>query len=220
MSSSLTHLRDRVYQELKHEIVTGVLAPGEWLQEAPLAERFETSKTPVREGLARLVHDDLVRVFPRVGYVVTDVTVEDAQAVLEFRQMLEVAGAERAARYITEAELEQLEALAAVTVRPNEPETYPDFLERNRRFHLLIAQASRNRYLVDALDRHYDKVDRLLHYRVELGDAEVQRFETEHQSSLAPLRERHAKRAVEALTAELHRTRDEVIAVLIARGGR
>src|SRR5436190_1701331 len=108
MPASYTLLRDRVYAEIKEDILTGVLAPGQLLQEGQLAQRFKTSKTPVREALARLVQEDLLEAFPRVGYVVTDCTVEDAQAVLDFRAILEGAAIELAARYITEAELAQL----------------------------------------------------------------------------------------------------------------
>ena len=47
-------LTERVYDQLRHDIVTCVYQPGTELSEAILAQRFEVSKTPVREALAML----------------------------------------------------------------------------------------------------------------------------------------------------------------------
>jgi DNA-binding GntR family transcriptional regulator len=56
-------LPDRIYENLKEQIIRGRLAPASRLVEADLALRFGVSRTPVREVLARLV---------RESYVVTD----------------------------------------------------------------------------------------------------------------------------------------------------
>lgn len=216
MSASLTLLRDSVYEGIRQDILSGVLAPGERIQEAPLAKRFETSKTPVREALARLVQEGLLEVFPRVGYVVTDCPVEDAQVVLEFRCILELAAADLAARYITDAELTHLEAMSELDFRSRDPLTYREFFEQNRRFHRVIARASRNRYLDEAIERVFDKVDRLLHYRLDLSESDVERMRTEHRALVSALRTRDHEKVRDAVLLGLDKTRDEVLEALMA----
>jgi len=45
----------RVFQGVEEQIATGQLKDGEKLDEASLAERFQVSRTPVREALLQLV---------------------------------------------------------------------------------------------------------------------------------------------------------------------
>ncbi|MER5394094.1 GntR family transcriptional regulator, partial [Saccharopolyspora sp. NPDC002686] len=49
-----------VYDQLRAEIVDGTWEPGAALVELALAERYGTSRTPVREALRRLQQDGLV----------------------------------------------------------------------------------------------------------------------------------------------------------------
>ena len=53
-AGSALSLKERVYTELKQEIIRTRLPPGEIILEGNLAERFGVSKTPVREALAWL----------------------------------------------------------------------------------------------------------------------------------------------------------------------
>ena len=49
-----------VYDALRADILTLALKPGHLLDETSLAERFDMSRSPVREALIRLANDDLV----------------------------------------------------------------------------------------------------------------------------------------------------------------
>ncbi len=49
-----------VYETLRNEILSLALPPGQLLDETTLAERFDMSRSPVREALIRLGADELV----------------------------------------------------------------------------------------------------------------------------------------------------------------
>jgi DNA-binding GntR family transcriptional regulator len=91
-------LTERVYQALKQEIVDATLLPGQALAEPDLAERFGVSKTPVREALRLLVHEDLLLVLPRKGYVVRPLGFDEVREVFDLRVLLQPVVAARAAR--------------------------------------------------------------------------------------------------------------------------
>ena len=57
-------LTERVYAALKHDIVTGVLRPGQAVTENDLAGQYSASRTPVREVAVRLQEEGLVRIVP------------------------------------------------------------------------------------------------------------------------------------------------------------
>jgi len=62
---------DQIYQTLSQEILRFDHKPGDLLSEHYLCERFSISRTPVRSILQRLQENDLVRILPRKGSIVT-----------------------------------------------------------------------------------------------------------------------------------------------------
>lgn len=51
---------ESVYDTLRSEILALALQPGQLLDETTLAERFDMSRSPVREALIRLAGEELV----------------------------------------------------------------------------------------------------------------------------------------------------------------
>ncbi len=68
---------DRVYRQLREWLVNAVLPPGQFLSEPDLAERCQTSRTPVREALSRLAQDHWITGIRRKGYLVTPISVRE-----------------------------------------------------------------------------------------------------------------------------------------------
>lgn len=58
-------VRDRVYTQVKNAILTGVLLPGERLDEAELRDWLQVSGTPVRQALHTLSLEGLVQTAPQ-----------------------------------------------------------------------------------------------------------------------------------------------------------
>jgi DNA-binding GntR family transcriptional regulator len=144
----VTRKRSELIQEsLEDAIVTGKILPGTRLEEVELANRFDTSRTPVREALHKLAAAGLIQIMPRKGAIVPRV---EPQAVLEmFEVMAEMeAGAARlAARRLTDVDraaiqrtLEDCRA-AALNDAPD------DYYHRNEEFHQSIYRASHNLYM-------------------------------------------------------------------------
>lgn len=73
---------ERMVQQLKHDIVSGRLAPGDFLpSESDLAGQFAMSNKSVRQGLDILVEEGLIRKIPRVGNQVTETSGQAAATV-------------------------------------------------------------------------------------------------------------------------------------------
>jgi GntR family transcriptional regulator, rspAB operon transcriptional repressor len=86
-----------IYAQLRHEIVTLRLRPGERLSENELARRFGTSRAPVREALIRLIEDGLIDVRPQRGSFVSRISLQAMERARFVREALEVAIIRRAA---------------------------------------------------------------------------------------------------------------------------
>ena len=89
-------LTESVVKRLREAIVSGDFELGQPLSERQLAELLEVSKTPVREALAQLRLEGLVRILPQRGAFVFTLSQQEVVEICELRQALE-ASALRAA---------------------------------------------------------------------------------------------------------------------------
>jgi DNA-binding GntR family transcriptional regulator len=174
-------LTEKVYDQLRREILRCTLKPGADLSEAELAARFKVSKTPVREALAALRLDGLIRTFPRRGYQVSLITFGDVNSLFEVRTIIEAGAAELAAKRISDGELTELKRLAEVSYDPGTERTLSYFVNANRDFHLAIARASGNTRLVAALERQIDELERFFYLGATLRDVNTETNKEHHE---------------------------------------
>lgn len=149
---SNTPLRQQIYEALKNEILSGALTPGQVISEEALAERYGTSRTPVREVLTTLRRDGLMQYYPHRGYHVTVFKLDDLLDIFQVRMMIEPEAAYLAAGRVMPQDIEHLEALAHENASSNQPG------EVNLRLHRYIAELSGNRLLADLVEQINEKI--------------------------------------------------------------
>lgn len=74
---------------IKEQIITCALAPGAVIQVDEIAEHLGISKTPVREALLELQHDNYVNVVPRKRTTVSKISLRDLKDVYDARTLVE-----------------------------------------------------------------------------------------------------------------------------------
>ena len=103
-------LWETIADQIRTVILSGELAGGARLVETELAERFETSRGPVREALRELAREGLVAELPRRGTVVSTLTAHDLVEVYAVREAMELFAAKVVIARATDRELGSLEA--------------------------------------------------------------------------------------------------------------
>jgi DNA-binding GntR family transcriptional regulator len=93
---SLTRTQ-QVVDEIRLEILRGVLPPGTRITEESLAEHYGLSRTPVREALRLLTRESLLLHVPRAYYEVASVNLDEMDDLYSMRVALEERVAERIA---------------------------------------------------------------------------------------------------------------------------
>ncbi len=97
-------LGDGVYEAVKALVMEHTLAPGDRVNIDALARDLEVSPTPLREALARLESDGLVRKRPLAGYTVTPLlTRQEFTDMFDMRLVLEGSAARWAAERASDA---------------------------------------------------------------------------------------------------------------------
>lgn len=140
---------DRAYLAIRGLIVSLELPPEAVIDERALMERLGLGRTPVREALRRLAHEQLVEVFPRRGMFVSGVDVRDLARISEVREALEPEAARLAAERATEAERDELAALG------DEIGGGGDLMGLDERVHRAIYKAGHNDLMEATLSQYY-----------------------------------------------------------------
>jgi DNA-binding GntR family transcriptional regulator len=104
-------LSEEVAGHLRDEIMSGALRPGEFIRLEAVAQRLGTSVTPVREALLLLRGEDMVRLLPRRGFVVSPLSRVDVEDLFAVQADLAGELAARAAARITDEQVAALDAL-------------------------------------------------------------------------------------------------------------
>lgn len=140
----MSTISSKLSKLLAAQIVDGTYPPGAKLEERVLAEKFDVSRTPIREALRELGSKGLVEVVPRRGVVVAKIGVTELAKLLEADCELEALCARRAAECMTAMEKKELEFIFEQSLTFAKNSDTEGYLANNRQFHALILTGAHN----------------------------------------------------------------------------
>jgi DNA-binding GntR family transcriptional regulator len=134
----------RVQEELREAILAGTLEPGTRLRAEAVAERLNTSRTPVREALVLLAREGLVEIEPRRGASVRAFDAADLADLYDVRALIEPHAARRAATRVAPAQLARMRELCRLSEQrgADDEQSVSDPLTLNDEFHGIILRAA------------------------------------------------------------------------------
>ncbi|WFE99950.1 GntR family transcriptional regulator [Micromonospora sp. WMMD964] len=202
-------LAEDVYESIKTLVMDHILPPGERVNIDALARELDVSPTPVREALARLEADGLVRKRPLSGYTTTPLlTRAEFDDLFEVRLLLEGAAAGRAAAHACTEERQRIgvEAAASIDVEAGDGyRRHAAFTALDARFHDLIAEVSGSPLLRDSITRLHSHLHLHRLYFPVTGAPDTN---TEHQRIAAAIAAGDPDAATEAMRAHLIAARE------------
>ena len=148
MENNQKTLRESIYEELKNQILRGMIEPGTRLMEIDLSKKMGASRTPIREAIKMLADDDLVTIEPNKGATVSKVAVRDLLEILEIRECLDGETAYHAANRISEDMLEKLREAMHAYERAAEKKDKIEMVNCDTDFHRVMVDATENKVMV------------------------------------------------------------------------
>jgi len=146
----LGHKVGTLAQQLADLVLSGEVTPGMKLDEQVLAQRFQVSRTPVREALRELASTGLVDLKPNRGAFVALLTPERLEEMFVAMAELEATCARLAAMSMSPIERRGLQRLHEHMGELARRGLIQEFVEANERFHSLIYAGAHNAILADA----------------------------------------------------------------------
>jgi len=138
---------DKLANDMAEAILSGEFAPGYRLDEQLLAQRYNVSRTPVREALRQLATTGLIEIRPRRGAVVARVTPAQLEELFVAMGELEATCARLAAMSMSPTERRRLQALHERMSSVERQGDAKAFADDNHLFHALIYAGSHNSVL-------------------------------------------------------------------------
>jgi DNA-binding GntR family transcriptional regulator len=108
-----------VAKRIREAILDEVFKPGDRLTEAELVEKFEVSRSPVREALLALEKEGTIIMSPFRGAIVKPLSREEVQDIAELRLALISLAVKRAHRHLSPADFDHAYELAKRLTRTN-----------------------------------------------------------------------------------------------------
>lgn len=198
------------YLRTKEDIISCALRPGDIINENALAAKYDVGRMTIREALQALRHDGLIESVPRVGYIVSTVTVKEVVDLFGVRAIVEPAAVAAAAENATAEEVERIQGLAKTELESEDDEIYIVLNRKNSEFHCAIAEASHNQLLAWIQTYIMERLERVLNLQLDATNVRDLIIE-QHRPLAEAIASRDSERAREIALAQVQVSRQRVI---------
>ncbi|MFF2840547.1 GntR family transcriptional regulator [Paenarthrobacter sp. NPDC057981] len=147
---------EHIYREIKRRILSGTYSEGYRLVLSEVAGKFGTSNLPVRDAIARLEADGLVKIRKHSGAVVAGVSILLFREQIETLAYIEGIAASKSLKNMSLAQLAEAQEINEELRRTLNNFDPILFAELNEKFHAALCAACPNTHLLKILDSERD----------------------------------------------------------------
>ena len=192
-----------IYTRILSMIIDKELLPGEKINQIKLAEKMQTSKTPIVKALHRLESQWLVDNIPDSGFFVHELSMLELLELWELREALDSIVIMELIDTISEDQIAQLDRLIQQFENSVEQMDEKQYRKTDQEFHSVLLDMSRNS-LVKKINEHFQ-----IHNRCYIVGLLRKPDETlpEHCRLVDALRKRDREEAREAIVSHISKTK-------------
>jgi DNA-binding GntR family transcriptional regulator len=150
-------LKNLAYRILREKLINCEYKPGSLLNEAQLSDVLGFSRTPIRQALDRIEQEGFIRVLPKKGIYVTDISLNDVRQIFQTRLEIEPVALKMAGPVLPETELLSFRRQFS----GEDPEVPADF-RLDTAMHLFIIDHCGNRFIIDMLHKVFAENTRVI----------------------------------------------------------
>ena len=199
---------DRIAASLREAILSGEIAPGQWIRQEEVAARLGASRLPVREALRMLEAEGLTEHEANKGSRVPLLDQHEVDVVYQMRERLEPLALTESLPHLTPDQIEHMEH---VQERIEADGRLKEFLVLDREFHLTSYAGCPSEQLVSTVSRLWNATQ---HYRRAFmligGPDRRWVVNSEHRLLLDAIRRKDAVDGERYLSGHIRRTRIEL----------
>ncbi|WP_279482316.1 FCD domain-containing protein [Aureimonas sp. SK2] len=214
-----TSLTSALVGEIERLILSGELEPGTRINEIHLANRFGTSRGPIREATRSLEAKGLVEAVRNRGVFVRQLTREEAVEIYDVRSALFAQAGRLLAEKMTDEILARLTGFLDDMDRSAAAGAFDAYYPQNLAFHSFIVDSAGNRTLAAEYRRFVDKLH-LFRARSLVQGGGLAVSNREHREMVDALASGDGERAFLAHWRHVDRAKKRLLAAIEPQAGR
>jgi DNA-binding GntR family transcriptional regulator len=179
-------LHEEIVERLRDLIFTGKLLPDIRVPEKDLCQRFNISRTPLREALKVLASEGLITLLPNRGARVTRLTPSDAEELFPVMGALEALSGELACAQATDADVAEIKALHYQMALHHARGEREEYFGVNQAIHLKIMNIAGNPTLAGVYNSLAGRIRRV-RYLANVSQTRWDQAMVEHEDILVAL---------------------------------
>lgn len=176
-------LTKQSYDKLRSAILTNELAPDGFWSDRELCEKFDSSRTPMREALLQLQSENLVQIVPRRGTRILPLSVNDVREIHQVTKALELEAVLLLAKMADRnAILKTLEAHVLEMEAAIEVKDLDAWVQADTKFHYSVVDHCGNKRIANMYHAQRGLTDRARFFALRLR--EIPRKSTEEHRQM------------------------------------
>ena len=206
-------LTQMAYRKIKDMMFSYEIIPGQRLVFVDLAKKIGVSRTPVNHALSMLANEGFLDFIPHQGYAVHELTQEEAGALYQVREIIEMGAIELAIRKMTPEKLETLRKQKEVV----SGKLTADHVTRKNfvldlEFHVCYIDMAGNPYLTGFFREVYQRI--FLRHRLEgLSIARNKQVQQEHDEIFKAISKRDVRKTKEVIRRHIRAAEESIFSV-------
>jgi DNA-binding GntR family transcriptional regulator len=149
--------KQQAYIELKKRLVNCEYKPGTWINETALVKELGFSRTPIREALALIEQEGFIRIIPKKGIFVTQISFNDVKQLFQVRKTVEPIALQMASPRLPREKLLEFRNLFV----GEDPDIRVAF-RLDTAMHLFIIEHCGNRYIIEMFCKVFEANTRII----------------------------------------------------------
>ena len=218
------NLDQKAYLILKNMIISRKLLPGDKIPQEKLAHDLGISRTPLVSALKYLEKEKLVEAIPRRGFYVRLFSKEEMISIFELREVLEGLAARRAARNISNVQINKLKKFFEQFKRLSDITDISAYAIEDRRFHNFITEIGAKEFLKSILENY-----NIISYSYQLVSSEglvrtpnetihehlamIDAISTKDEDLAEDIMRQHLQRGIAVLTREIEKEKQTALKI-------
>ena len=209
-------LKHRAYNVIKEKIIYCEYAPETVISEELIQKEFSASRTPIRDALSRLEQEGLVKILPKKGIYIPNITLDEINMLYEARYLIEPYSILHYGNRIPkETYLDYFRKYETYLKLPSEGNY--SFEEMDDNFHRMFIDASENSYFLNLYTTIESQIRRT---RVLTGKTQKERLKTtveEHIQIVKATLKGNWNDAADALQYHLSQSKDIIFDYILSQ---
>jgi DNA-binding GntR family transcriptional regulator len=209
------NLTQMAYRKIKEMMFTYGIVPGQRLVFIDLAKRLGVSRTPINNALSILANEGFLDFVPNQGYSVHQITPEEASALYEVREILELGAIGQAIQKLTPEKLESLKRQRSLYEKSVLEQVTRGRFTLDQEFHACYVQMAENPHLTDYFREVYQRI--FLRHRIEgLPVGRARKVVSEHNEIFKAIALKDVKSAKELIKRHIKAGKEYIFSAIFS----